>query len=215
MTRGLTLQHVAISIDRHPIIEADFHIEPGQVVTMMGPSGVGKSTLLAYLTGTIASEFNATGDIILNGELLNDLPANKRRLGILFQDDLLFPHLSVAQNLAFGMAPGGSKVARRNAIEQALLRVDLGGFADRDPATLSGGQKARVSLMRMLLAKPRALLLDEAFSRLDHDRREQVRSLVFDIAQEKNLPVLMVTHDIADAKAANGPLIILPDQKNA
>jgi putative thiamine transport system ATP-binding protein len=94
--------------------------------------------------------------------------------------------------------------ARRARIEAALADVDLAGFADRDPATLSGGQRARVALMRMLLSEPRALLLDEPFSRLDAALREQVRALVFGLARERRLPVLMVTHDEADARAAGG-----------
>ena len=147
--------------------------------------------------------------MILQGEDITGLPAHRRRLGILFQDDLLFPHLSVAGNLAFGLAPGGGRRARRARIEAALAEIGLEGFADRDPATLSGGQKARVALMRMLLAEPRALLLDEAFSGLDAARRAQVRALVFERARARGLPVLMVTHDAADARAAGGEVLEL------
>ena len=129
-------------------------------------------------------------------------------MSILFQDDLLFPHLSVGANLAFGLR-GGTKSERQKTIETALTDVGLKGFETRDPGTLSGGQKARVALMRVLLSDPKALLLDEAFSGLDTDRRAQIRDLTFDHARKKRLPVVMVTHDIDDAKAAGGRVIQL------
>jgi putative thiamine transport system ATP-binding protein len=149
------------------------------------------------------------GQVLLDGVDITTKPPHARRIGILFQDDLLFPHMSVGANLAFGMPPGGAKAARRAQVEDALSDVGLTGFADRDPATLSGGQKARVALVRMLLSNPCALLLDEAFSRLDADLRAQVRDLVFQTAKERALPVLMVTHDIEDAQAAGGAVIEL------
>jgi putative thiamine transport system ATP-binding protein len=131
-------------------------------------------------------------------------------MGLLFQDPLLFPHLSVGGNLMFGLTPAiEGKTARRQAVEAALSHVGMGDFGDRDPATLSGGQRARVALMRTLLSKPQALLLDEPFSKLDTARREQVRDLVFAEARQRGLPVLLVTHDVADAKAAGGPCIEL------
>jgi len=130
-------------------------------------------------------------------------------VGILFQDDLLFPHLSVGANLAFGLRVGGTKFERQQKIAKALDEVGLSGFADRDPATLSGGQKARVALMRMLLSEPCALLLDEPFSRLDAALRVQVRELVFARAKARALPVILVTHDAEDAAAAGGEIVTL------
>ena len=121
----------------------------------------------------------------------------------------MFPHLSVGANLAFGLQQGGSTSQRQAKIEEALEEVGLGGFADRDPATLSGGQKARIALMRMLLSEPCGLLLDEPFSRLDAERRAQVRDMVFDRARARQLPVLMVTHDAEDAHAAGGEIVTL------
>ena len=209
MDKGLSLRNVTISKGVAPLLSVTHDVAPGDVLTVMGPSGVGKSTLLAFITGTLAPDFQATGEVWLDGHDITHAAAHQRRVGILFQDDLLFPHLSVGANLAFGLQPGGSAAQRQVKIDEALDEVGLGGFADRDPATLSGGQKARVALMRMLLSEPCGLLLDEPFSRLDAALRAQVRDMVFDRARARQLPVLMVTHDADDAHAAGGVIITL------
>lgn len=209
MVKGLELRQVTIARGDKPLLSIDAVIAAGQVLTIMGPSGVGKSTLLSFVTGTLAPGFTVTGQVWLDGHDITYLPPHRRMVGILFQDDLLFPHLSVGANLAFGLRPGGSRAGRRAKIDSALAQVGLDGYAGRDPATLSGGQKARVSLMRMLLSNPCVLLLDEAFSRLDATLRAQVRDLVFDRARALHLPVLMVTHDAEDAQAAGGEVITL------
>lgn len=202
---GLRLDALTILRGQTRLLRIDTLIRPGEVLTVMGPSGSGKSTLLAAITGTLAPAFTMTGRIRLDGADITALPPEARRIGILFQDELLFPHMSVGANLAFGLRPGlRGRAARRARIEAALEAIGLAGFADRDPATLSGGQRARVALMRMLLSEPRALLLDEAFSKLDTVLRGQIRDLVFQTARERGLPVLQVTHDAADATAA-GP----------
>lgn len=207
--RGLALDRLCIEQGSRRLIEIDARIRPGETLTVMGPSGIGKSTILAAITGTLAPAFRLMGRVILDGRDITHLPTEERHVGILFQDELLFPHLSVGGNLAFGLPPGGSRARRRGRIEAALAEVDLAGFADRDPATLSGGQKARVALMRMLLSEPRALLLDEPFARLDAALRDQTRRLVFDLARRHGLPVLLVTHDAADAEAAEGRIVRL------
>jgi len=209
MSEGLHVDEVSVFKAAQRLIALDARIAPGEVLTLMGPSGVGKSTLLAYLTGALPHDFSATGRVLIDGTDITDAPAHERRLGILFQDALLFPHLSVGGNLAFGMPAGGGRRRKRDTIDRALAEVGLPGYAMRDPATLSGGQRARVALLRTLLAEPRALLLDEAFSGLDADRRAQVRDLVFARARASALPVLMVTHDAADATAAGGRVIRL------
>ncbi len=209
MSEGLKLDAVRITDGRQMVIVADCTIAPGAVMTIMGPSGVGKSTLLAFVTGTLNRAFTATGRVLLDGEDITSLPPHRRHVGILYQDDILFPHMSVGQNLAFGMERGGKRADRWATVVAALSEIGLEGFAHRDPATLSGGQAARVQLLRVLLSQPRALLLDEAFSRLDTNRRTQIRTLVFNMARDRNLPVLMVTHDAEDARAAGGHIITL------
>jgi putative thiamine transport system ATP-binding protein len=182
-------------------------IAPGRPVTIMGPSGAGKSSLLAWLTGVLPSGLTGEGQALLDGVSVLRLPAHHRRLGILFQDDLLFPHMTVGENVAFGLPAGPDRASRRDRIEQALARVELAGFADRDPRTLSGGERARVALLRVLLSGPQALLLDEPFSKLDMTLRDRFRSLVFQ--STTHLPVLLVSHDPQDSVAAGGDVLEL------
>ena len=208
--RGLVLRDVSIDLNGDSLVRLNAGIGSGEVLTVMGPSGVGKSTLLAFVGGFLGRDFRASGEIVLNGRDVTALPPERRGIGLLFQDALLLPHLSVAGNLLVGLTPTmKGREARRRAVEEALAEVGLQGFSDRDPATLSGGQAARVALMRTLLARPEALVLDEPFSRLDLALRGQVRALVFAEARKYGLPVLLVTHDPADAEAAGGPIVEL------
>lgn len=180
-------------------------VHPGEVLTLMGPSGSGKSSLLAALAGVLPAKgpFRLSGDIRLGERLLGPLPPQQRRVGMLFQEDLLFAHLTVAENLMFGM-PAHLKglTTRRARAQDALARVELAALADRLPDQLSGGQKARVSLLRALLAEPEALLLDEPFSRLDKPLRAAFRTLVFEQIATLKIPAILVTHDEDDAPGA-------------
>ncbi|WP_166416610.1 ATP-binding cassette domain-containing protein [Cochlodiniinecator piscidefendens] len=205
---GLHFDHVSIAKAGQVLVELNELIAPGEVLSVMGPSGSGKSTLLSSVIGTLDKAFCLTGQIRLDGRDITGLPPEQRHIGILFQDDLLFPHLSVGANLAFGLRRSHQKGADCVAtINTALADVGLEGFADRDPATLSGGQKARVALMRMLLSQPSALLLDEPFSGLDTELRAQMRQLVYERAKAQKVPVLLVTHDIEDAEASGGRIV--------
>jgi putative thiamine transport system ATP-binding protein len=208
LEKGLVLDRVTISLGGLQLLDISCKVAPGEILTVMGPSGSGKSSLLAYIGGFIDPAFSASGLVFIDGVELTVLAAEDRHAGILFQDALLFPHMSVAGNLMFAIpASVKGRAARRALAKKALEGVDLAGFGDRDPATLSGGQKSRVALARVLLAEPRALLLDEPFSKLDAQLRGQMRSLVFGKASERGLPVIMVTHDEADAEAAGGAVI--------
>lgn len=205
---GLVLDHVTIRLDGRELLSLTHHILPGQVLTVMGPSGAGKSSLLAYLGGFLDPAFTARGRACVNGVDITALPPEERHTGILFQDPLLFPHMSVAGNLMFALPQRvRGRAERHKRAEAALEGVELAGMGDRDPATLSGGQRARVALARVLLSEPRMLLLDEPFSKLDMELRQQIRRLVFGKARESGLPVLLVTHDEADAEAAAGDII--------
>jgi putative thiamine transport system ATP-binding protein len=207
---ALALREVRIELRGRLLCDLTVSVPPASVVTLMGPSGAGKSMLLAYVSGTLPAAFKATGEVWLGGRRIDVLPAHERRTGLLFQDDLLFPHLSVNGNLLFAIPPGSAnRSRRRKQADDALARAGLAGFGDRDPATLSGGQRARVALLRVLLSQPRALLLDEPFAKLDPEIRETFRRYVFDEARARMLPVLMVTHDPADRDAAGGPAINL------
>jgi putative thiamine transport system ATP-binding protein len=208
---ALALSGVAIAIGgRHLIRDLSAEIAPGDCLTVMGPSGCGKSSLLAFVSGTLDPAFQARGRVALGDRVLDDAPPERRRLGMLFQDDLLFPHLSVGGNLAFALpAAVKGREVRRARIDTALRDAGLAGYADRDPATLSGGQRARVALLRTLLAAPEALLLDEPFSKLDTALREEFRQLVFAHARTRGLPTVLVTHDDADARAAGGVVLRL------
>lgn len=206
---SLILDDIVIHQGQHRLLSLDTTVAPGEVLTVMGPSGVGKSTLLAFIAGFLSPAFQARGRVLLDDTRIDTLPAEQRRVGLLFQDPLLFPHLDVEGNLAFGMVREGTRRVRRERIREALASVGLEAFAGRDPATLSGGQKARVALLRVLLSQPRAILLDEPFSKLDAERRGEIRHWVFARVREHRLPTLMVTHDEADARAAGGRIVRL------
>jgi len=203
----LQLQDVRLSLRGTLLLALDADVCGGEIVTVMGPSGAGKSSLLAWLAGFLAPAFSASGTVLLDRRNVLALPAEQRRIGLLFQDPLLFPHLSVGGNLRFALPAG--KQDKDARVQAALVAVGLEGYAARDPDTLSGGQKSRVALQRLLLSEPHAVLLDEPFSRLDASLRRDVRALVFSTLQRAGLPTLMVTHDPEDAEAAGGRIVQL------
>jgi putative thiamine transport system ATP-binding protein len=207
---ALRLQSVSIALPGRVLV-APFSLEiaAGETVTLMGASGSGKSSLLSFIAGDLEAPFTATGSLVLEGARLDGLPPERRRIGRLFQDDLLFPHLTVAENLLFGM-PRGPRPDRLRKVEAALAEAELEGFGGRPPHTLSGGQRARVSLMRALVAEPRAMLLDEPFNKLDADLRQSMRCFVFEHIAAQGIPCLMVTHDLADVPG-NGRVLLLKD----
>ena len=197
---SLTLERVAIAFHSTELFAPlSLQVAPGEIATVMGPSGCGKSTLLAAVCGRLEPDFRLSGTIDLNGRQLNGVPMEARRVGILFQDDLLFPHLDVFGNMAFGLPQAMSRDQKKKQVAATLGAAGLSGFERRDIATLSGGQKARVSLLRALLAEPEAILLDEPFSKLDQQLRSAMREFVFEQITRMNIPALLVTHDRADA----------------
>ena len=190
------------------LLSLNEQVNGGEILTIMGPSGSGKSSLLNWLTGCLPKDFRAQGEVWLNDQNIDNTPPHLRHIGVLYQDALLFSHLTVAGNIAFAM-PKGNKKQRLEKIDHALEQVGLTGLAARHPDSLSGGQQARVALLRMLLSEPKAILLDEPFSKLDTQLRVDTRELVFSQIREHKLPTIMVTHDHSDAEATAGKVITL------
>ncbi len=199
----LSVQNCSISDASRSLIQnMSFTVYPGEVLTLMGPSGAGKSTFLSWMIGALSTDFRVTGELWLNQKRRDTLPTERRNIGILFQDALLFAHLSVGQNLAMALpAAIKGREHRKQCVEQALENAQLANFSRRDPATLSGGERARISVLRALLAQPEALLLDEPFSRLDQTLREQFRQFVWQQTEQLAIPVVLVTHDPQDIPA--------------
>ncbi|WP_432456084.1 ATP-binding cassette domain-containing protein [Agarivorans sp. QJM3NY_29] len=186
------------------VLLSGFHlrVERGEIVTLMGPSGCGKSSLLAAIAGTLDGNFTCSGTIQLANREISKLPQAQRRVGMLFQDDLLFPHFNVAQNLQFALAQR-EQASASSIIAQALVDAGMAGYQQRDVASLSGGQRARISVLRSLLAQPQLLLLDEPFSKLDTPLRQQFRQFVKDKIEALNIPAIVVTHDVEDCLQAS------------
>ncbi len=201
----LRLRALTIAYDGQPplIDNLDVSVPGGELRLLQGPSGSGKSTLLGVISGAVRTNVRCSGQISLNEVDISGLPAERRGVGLMFQDALLFPHMSVGDNLAFGLAARHRR-ERGARVQAALEAADLSGFADRDPASLSGGQAARVALMRTLLAEPRALLMDEAFSALDPELRHAFGLFVRDQIRDRQIPALLVSHDPADTLMADG-----------
>jgi thiamine transport system ATP-binding protein len=178
-------------------LSADWALEPGARVAVMGPSGAGKSTLLMAIAGFLDP---ARGRILWNGVPLDPLPPGERPVSILFQDQNLFPHLTLAQNLGLGLSPRLRVAPADQArIAASLARVGLEGMEARKPGALSGGQQSRAALARALLRNRPVLLLDEPFAALGPALKTEMIDLVARIATETGALVLMVTHDPEDA----------------
>ncbi|WP_024600498.1 ATP-binding cassette domain-containing protein [Pseudoalteromonas sp. TAE56] len=208
MQSSLQIKNCQLYRQNELLLSLNEQVNGGEILTIMGPSGSGKSSLLNWLTGTLPSSFKANGEVWLNGQNIDNTPPHLRHIGVLYQDALLFSHLTVAGNIAFAM-PKGNKKQRLEKIEHALEQVGLKGMANRHPDSLSGGQQARVALLRLLLSEPKAILLDEPFSKLDTQLRVDTRELVFSQIRQHKLPAIMVTHDHSDHDAANGKLFTL------
>ncbi|MEJ7831992.1 MAG: ABC transporter ATP-binding protein [Nocardioides sp.] len=175
----------------------DLDLAPGSFTALLGPSGCGKSTTLAVLAGLTPP---TAGEVRLDGASVAGVAPERRPVSLVFQKPLLFPHLTVAQNVGFGLRM--RRVKReliRREVADMLERVDLGGLGDRYVHELSGGQEQRVSLARALVRRPRVLLLDEPFSQLDADLRGQMRTLVRELHDESEVTTLFVTHDRDEA----------------
>ena len=208
---ALSLEKLVISRAENALLNVNACVEKGQVLTVMGPSGAGKSTLLQAIAGQLYEPFSVSGIIKINNNVINRKPAHLRKVGMMFQDALLFEHMTVAENIAFAMpkTSHSNPHARMEAINTMLSAVELESMGQRGVNTLSGGQQSRVSLLRTLASAPDVVLLDEPFSKLDLALRGQIRSWTFEQLKARNIPAVLVTHDKEDAIAAGGQIIEL------
>tara|TARA_B110001454_G_scaffold218991_1_gene249132 strand:- start:173958 stop:174587 length:630 start_codon:yes stop_codon:yes gene_type:complete len=201
--------NVSISIkDKSLFQNLSFEVKPGEVLAVMGASGSGKSSLLSYIVGSLAPTIQASGELYLEDKRIDLLEISKRKVGILYQDDLLFPHFSVGENLLFGMKEPRERLARKLIIEKSLKDAGLVNFFDRMPSTLSGGQRSRVSVLRAVLSNPELILLDEPFSKLDKSLRVNFRDLVFMEMKQRAIPCIIVTHDVEDVPVDSHKVLI-------
>ena len=187
--------------------DIEFHAEQGELVTLLGPSGCGKSTLLRCLAGLTEVD---RGAIVLAGQDITQLPPQRRGIAMVFQSYALFPNMTVAQNVAFGLRM--QRLARdeiEQRVREALTLVELQGFAERYPHQLSGGQCQRVALARSLIVRPRLLLLDEPLSALDARIRRHLREQIRAIQQELGLTTVFVTHDQEEALTLSDRIVLM------
>jgi thiamine transport system ATP-binding protein len=194
----LDVREVTVAFGDTVVLDrASLHVERREVVALLGASGSGKSTLLRVIAGLSTPQ---SGCVVLDGADVTRLPTHRRHIGMVFQDEQLFPHLSVADNIAFGPRMGGvRKVERRSRAEELLTVVGLPGFGDRSIDTLSGGEVKRVAVARSLAAEPKVLLLDEPLTGLDRDLHDRLQIEVADIIRTTGTTAVWVTHDEEEA----------------
>lgn len=190
--------------------DVSLSVAAGQVTCLLGPSGCGKSTTLRMIAGV---ETPDSGHILIDGAEVfgpaRNLPPEQRGVGLIFQDFALFPHLTVAQNVAFGLS--GDKAARLARVEHLLERVDLAGFGPKHPHQLSGGEQQRVALARALAPRPKVLLMDEPFSGLDNRLRDGIRDATLEVLKAEGTAVLLVTHEPDEAMRMADEIALMRD----
>lgn len=204
----LQLRNVSQQFDDQAVLrDIDLTVEEGEIVCLLGASGSGKTTLLRIIAGLVP---DFSGDVRLDGEPLRDAPVHQRGFGLVFQDFALFPHLSVAQNVAFGLEMQGlSAQERQRRVAEMLELVQLSGFGDRDVSQLSGGEKQRVALARSLAPRPRLLMLDEPLGSLDASLRSSLVLELRQIIKRMGVTAVYVTHDQEEAYAVADRIAVM------
>ena len=195
----LEIRNLVRRFDGLPVVnDVSLKVMPGQVTCLLGPSGCGKSTTLRMIAGV---EMQDEGEIYVDGHLICDtvfrIPPERRHIGLMFQDFALFPHMTVGDNVAFGLH--GSKDQKRARVEELLDKVGLRRFIDGHPYSLSGGEQQRVALARALAPRPKIMLMDEPFSGLDNRLRDDIRDQTLELLKQEDAAVLLVTHEPEEA----------------
>ncbi|MDA0203256.1 MAG: ATP-binding cassette domain-containing protein [Actinobacteria bacterium] len=206
----LVVDSVSVSLGGRSVLDAvSLEVSAGEVVAVFGPSGSGKSTLLRAVAGLVEVE---SGRVVIDGVDVTGVPTHRRRVGMVFQDEQLFPHRDVAGNVAFGLEMAGvGRRERESRVEELLSAVGLDGFGDRDVSTLSGGEAKRVALARSLAPKPAVLLADEPLTGLDADLHDRLAVEVGAVLRESGTTTLWVTHDRAEAALVADRSVSLAD----
>ena len=196
-------------------LDVAFTVAAGEVLALLGPNGSGKSTTLRALVGLLPL---AGGRVVLDGTVLEDpdqrvkVPPEKRPIGLMFQDYLLFPHLTAVENVAFGLrARGIDKKAAREKAAQTMARLGLDGLAEAKPGSMSGGQQQRVAMARALVTDPKLLLIDEPLAALDVSTKTDVRRLLREVLRQSHAANVLVTHDLLDAVALGDRMVVIQD----
>ena len=204
----MKFRRVSLKFDTHEVL-VDFNLEikDGEFFTLLGPSGCGKTTVLRLIAGFEQAD---EGEILLDGKNIANLPAEKRPINTVFQSYALFPHLTVAENVAFGLKMSGTEKSEiRQRVYDALDMVQLAEFADRKPSQLSGGQKQRVAIARAVVNRPRLLLLDESLSALDYKLRQQMQIELKRIQRKLGITFIYVTHDQEEALSMSDRILVM------
>ncbi len=206
----IDLEHIGLTMKGAPLLRDVCASVPDRaLVSILGESGAGKTTLLRVVAGLAAQD---EGRVLFDGQAVDDLPANRRDIAMVFQDARLFPNMSVLDNVAFPLKVRGmGRAARREQAAQMLEKVQLAGLGERRTHEISGGQRQRVALARALVANPRAVLMDEPFSALDESLRDDMRELVLALHTDLSLTTLMVTHDPVEAVTMSDLVVYMAD----
>ncbi|XAH22548.1 ABC transporter ATP-binding protein [Xylophilus sp. GW821-FHT01B05] len=204
----ITVQGVSRRFGRHIAIDGiDLTIEPGEFLTLLGPSGSGKTTLLGAIAGFAPID---AGDVLVDGKSVRDLPAHQRGFGMVFQHYALFPHMTVAQNVAFPLRMAGlGRAESAQRVNETLELLHMGTYAARKPAELSGGQQQRVAIARAIVRRPRVVLMDEPLSALDRRLRETIQLEIRALHRTLGTTIVFVTHDQGEALALSDRIAVL------
>jgi thiamine transport system ATP-binding protein len=204
----LDVREVSVAFDRRPVLDAvNLTVQSAEVVALLGPSGTGKSTLLRVVAGLLVPD---AGSVWLDGIDITEVPPHRRRIGLMFQNEQLFPHLDVAGNIGFGpRMQGFAKAQVATAVEELLALVGLEGFAGRRVANLSGGEAKRVALARALAARPAVLLLDEPLNGLDRELHDRLATDLAAILRATGTTAVLVTHDHDEAATVADRTVVL------